>query len=33
MHAEYVLGIVVDEEFSKGLQLTRGNFRLPTIIF
>jgi len=31
IHAGYVLGIVASEDFSEGLQLTRGNFRLTTV--
>ena len=32
VHAKYILGIMASEEFSEGLQLIRGNFRLLTVI-
>lgn len=33
MHAESILVIVASEKLSEGLQLIRGDFRLPTVIF
>lgn len=33
MQAEYILGIVADEERSERLKLIRSNLGLPTVIF